>query len=179
MTSTKVTKEKYFGDLVKNLSSHKKHVYTSAANTIGLILKYYDKEETKDMFELAIDTAENKLKDMRKMGWDVATTRARWLDCLHSCYKSYPDIVENFASHFIYGLSRNAKIKGDCLTQCLYMMPGAMNFLRKNVINGSEWEKEIAMIELKYFLAHPIADNQLAALSFMEKVGINIDNSTR
>ena len=164
--------------MIKNLSSHKKHVYTTAADTVGLIIKFYDKEETKEEFEMVIENTENRLKEIRRIGWDIATTRSRWLDCLHSCFKRYPDIVENFSSHFVYGLSRNPRIKGECLTQCLEMLQGATNHLRKNVINGSDWNKEIGMIELEHFLAHSIADNQLAALNFLEKALAFIDLET-
>ena len=87
---------------------------------------------------MVIENTENRLKEMRRIGWDIATTRSRWLDCLHACFNRYPDIVENFSSHFVYGLSRNPRIKGECLTQCLEMLQGATNHLRKNVINGSE-----------------------------------------
>ena len=66
-------------------------------------------------------------------------------------------------------------MKGECLTQCLEMMQGSVDYLRANVKEGSEWKKELGMIDLEYFLSHPKTENQLAALCFTEKIMQFID----
>ena len=169
-TSTAVTKEVYFEDLVRNVGSTKKHLYSTAGELIGLILEFYDRKENKEMLELVFETTVTKMKELKKIGWDIASTRTRWIDCLYCCYKRYPCIVNSFANFFIYGLSKNSKVKGECLTQCLEMMQGTVDYLRNQVVNGTEWKQEIGMIELDYFLSHPKTENQLAALNVTEKI---------
>ena len=177
-TSTAVGKDKYFEDLTKNLASTKKSIYRLSADVVGRILVTFDQDDNQEMFKLVFEKINAKLKEMKKVGWDVATTRARWLDCLYCCFMRYPSIVGMFANSFIYGLQNNVKIKGSCLTQCLEMMQGAVDYLRTNVVKGSEWSKEIAMLDLYHFLSHPNTPNQSAALRVIETIVKHMDFET-
>ena len=49
-------------------------------------------------------------------------------------------------------------------------MQGAVDYLRTNVLKGSEWSKEIAMLDLYHFLSHPNTPNQTAALHVIDAI---------
>ena len=59
--------------------------------------------------------------------------------------------------------------KGESLNQCLEMLTGAIDYLDENIREGSEWKKELGMIELSHFMTTQNATHQLSALIFFEK----------
>ena len=63
--TTNVTKERYFGDLAKNLSSTKKAIYRPAAEVLGMALNYYNQRPNSEMLELVLEIVVNKMKDIK------------------------------------------------------------------------------------------------------------------
>ena len=56
------------------------------------------------------------------------------------------------------------------MSQCLEMLTGALDYLDQNVREGSEWKKELGMIQIDNFLNSKNPDQQLSSLNFVEKV---------
>jgi hypothetical protein len=100
---------------------------------------------------------------------------------LHACNNvPLTDILLNlskFSKSVLHHSLINIFQKGESLSQCLEMLTGAIGYLEGNVSEGSEWKKELGMIEIEHFLKSKNSEHQLFALNFVEKIAPRLFDS--
>jgi len=139
-----------------------------------------------------VESKMNEISDTPNLDYKSDNeSHCKFFDCLFNIYKAHPKIVSHFASGFVYNL-RQSTFKGESLAQGLEMLQGycyflifpflskisdlsfcnlsATEYLKSNVIEGSNWSKELSSIDLDYFLDGRIENFQFQALCFFLSV---------
>ncbi len=159
---TTVDDKIYFGDLMRNLDSTKKEINQATAEVLGFALQYYkDNKIESDLHSQVKKCLQNILRNDAK-------SKEKFVNCLYKCSTHYNDMAVDFAPTFVYSLSQYSKTP---LTQCLKMLAMSVGYFEDRVQEGSEWKKELEIVDIKKYLVGQNNEvNQLAALTFFEAV---------
>ena len=98
------------------MDSDKKEVYQAASEVLGLCLKHFanNQDYQKEIKNIV-------LKQLQKMKKFFGTKpQEKFMSCLYMVFQHFPDIVEHFASTFVYDMSHVPK--GLSLKQAVEML---------------------------------------------------------
>ena len=106
----------YFQDFTANMDSDKKEVYQAASEVLGLCLKHFanNQDYQKEIKNIVL----KQLQKMKK--FFGIKPQEKFMSCLYMVFQHFPDIVENFASTFVYDMSHVPK--GLSLKQAVEML---------------------------------------------------------
>ena len=110
------------------MDSQKKEVYQATAEVLGLCLKHFANQ---DHQIVVLNIVRDQLQKLKKLAG--ARSQEKFMNCLYMVFQHFPDIVEQFASTFVYDMAHVPK--GVCLKQAVEMLQGALPYFRYLSLN--------------------------------------------
>ena len=105
------------------MDSQKKEVYQATAEVLGLCLKHFANQ---DHQIVVLNIVRDQLQKLKKLAG--ARSQEKFMNCLYMVFQHFPDIVQQFASTFVYDMAHVPK--GVCLKQAVEMLQGALPYFR-------------------------------------------------
>ena len=112
------------------MDSQKKEVYQATAEVLGLCLKYFVNQDHQIVL---LNIVRDQLQKLKKLAG--ARSQEKFMNCLFMVFQHFPDIVQQFASTFVYDMAHVPK--GVCLKQAVEMLQGALPYFRYLFLNCS------------------------------------------
>jgi len=110
------------------MDSQKKEVYQATAEVLGLCLKYFVNQDHQIVL---LNIVRDQLQKLKKLAG--ARSQEKFMHCLYMVFQHFPDIVQQFASTFVYDMAHVPK--GVCLKQAVEMLQGALPYFRYLSLN--------------------------------------------